>query len=107
MNTVLDLLLIAVIVCYIIDLSGVIQSMEEGLSRLLKYRVSIPRPFSCSLCSVWWTGLIYLIVVHKFCLWYIALVALISFFSNTISGLIRWVNEFVIWIIGWLYKIIR
>lgn len=107
MSVLWNVVFIQILVCYIIDLSGVIQSIEEGLSRWLKVRCVIPRPFSCSLCSGWWTNLIYLIVIHQFTLPYIVFVALVSFFSKNISGFLRWIQELLVKIEDLLYKIIR
>ena len=107
MNVLLDVIFIQIIVCFIIDLSGFIQSIEEGLSKLLKFKCVIPKPFSCSLCSGWWINLIYLIAVHQFTLPYVVFVAIISFFSKNISGILRWIQEALIKIETILYKIIR
>lgn len=107
MSTLLDVVFIQIIVCYIIDLSGVIQSIEEGLSKWLKVKCVIPRPFSCSLCSGWWINIIYLIAVHQFTLPYIVFVAILSFFSKNISGFLRWIQESLVKIEDILYKIIR
>ena len=107
MNVLLDVIFIQIIVCFIIDLSGFIQSMEEGLSKWFKFRCVIPKPFSCSLCSGWWINLIYLIITHHFTLPYVVFVALVSFFSKNISGFLRWIQEALVKIECMLYKIIR
>ena len=107
MNILLDVVFIQIIVCYIIDLSGFIQSIEEGLSKLLKFKCVIPKPFSCSLCSGWWINLVYLIITHNFTLPYVVFVAIISFFSKNISGFLRWIQELLVKIEDLLYKIIR
>ena len=107
MNVLLDVIFIQIIVCFIIDLSGFIQSLEDGLSKLLKFKCVIPRPFSCSLCSGFWINLIYLIVVHQFTLPYVVFVVLVAFFSKNISGILRWIQESLVKIECMLYKIIR
>ena len=107
MNVLLDVIFIQIIVCFIIDLSGFIQSLEEGLSKWFKFKCVIPRPWSCSLCSGFWINLIYLIAVHQFTLPYIVFVAIISFFSKNISGFLRWIQESLVKIECMLYKIIR
>jgi hypothetical protein len=107
MSVLLNVVFIQIIVCFIIDLSGVIQSIESGLSKWLKFKCVIPKPFSCSLCSGWWINLIYLIVVHQFTLPYIVFVALVSFFSKNISGFLRWIQELLVKIEDLLYRIIR
>lgn len=106
MNTILDILLIQVLICYLIDLSGFVQSLERGLGKILHYRVEIPKPFSCSLCTGWWLGLIYLLVSGHFILNYIVTVALVSFFSKNISGFLRWIQEVLTKIEQVLYKLI-
>ena len=107
MSTLLDVVFIQIIVCYIIDLSGFVQSVETVLSKWLKVKCVIPRPFSCSLCSGWWINIIYLIAVHQFTLPYIVFVAIISFFSKNISGFLRWIQESLVKIEDVLYRIIR
>lgn len=107
MSVLLDVVFIQIIVCYVIDLSGVIQSIETGLSKWTKVRCVIPKPFSCSLCSGWWINLIYLIAVHQFTLPYIVFVAMVSFFSKNISGFLRWIQESLVKIEDLLYRIIR
>lgn len=64
--TLLNLLIIANILVFIVDMSGFIQEMENVIHKHFfpKYpreAISIPKPFSCSLCLTFWTGLIYLI----------------------------------------------
>lgn len=107
MSVLLDVVFIQIIVCYIIDLSGFIQEMESALSKWLHFKCVIPKPFGCALCSGWWINLIYLIVVHQFTLPYIVFVALVSFFSKNISGLLRWIQELLVKIEDLLYRIIR
>lgn len=76
----LELLFLAFIIVFIIDYSGIIQSLEEGLQKWLKMpnKAHIPKPFSCSLCSTWWAGLIYLIVVGQFSFMTVAYIALLA-----------------------------
>ena len=107
MSVLLNVIFIQIIVCFIIDLSGFIQSIEEGLSKWFKFRCVIPKPFSCSLCSGWWINLIYLIITHNLTLPYVVFVSLVSFFSKNISGFLRWIQEALVKIECMLYKIIR
>lgn len=106
MDIITNIILIQVLICYLIDLSGFIPSLERGLGKILKYKVEIPKPFSCSLCMGWWTGLIYLLISGHFTLNYIVTVALVSFFSKNISGFLRWIQEVLTRIEQILYKLI-
>ena len=107
MSTVLYIVLIQIIICFIVDLSGIIQSIETGCSKLFHWKFVVPKPFSCSLCMGWWINLVYLIVIHQFTLPYIVAVAMTAFFAKNISGFIRWISELLIKIENLLYKIIR
>lgn len=86
---IIDMLMITVIVVYIVDLSGFIDSLKRGIWRWLrgdvKYRDFDLKPFDCSLCSTWWTGLIYIIVTGEFTLINIVIVIGFSFFSSEIA----------------------
>lgn len=86
----LDLLFLALITVFVIDYSGVIQSLEEGLQKWLKMpnRAHVPKPFSCSLCMTWWTGLIYLLISAQFSLMAIALLAVIAAMTPAINSLL-------------------
>ena len=107
MNVLFNIVFIQIIVCFIIDLSGFIQEMEGILSKWLKFKVHIPKPFSCSLCLSFWCNLIYLLIIHQFTLPYILIVSILSFFSKNISGFLLWIRELMVKIETLLYKLIR
>ena len=104
---IVNLLIITIIICFIVDLSGFIQEMEGILSKWLKFKCVIPKPFGCALCSGWWCNLIYLLISHHFTLPYIVFVAIVSFLSKNISGFLLWIRELMVKIEDILYKMIR
>lgn len=79
----LDLLFIQFIIVFIVDLSGFVDTMKEKFSSLLTkgrikssdYRI---RPFDCSLCAMFWVGLVYLLFTHQFTIPLIAYVCGLS-----------------------------
>lgn len=89
----LNLFILSMIIVFIIDLSGIITTIENGLSKWLKCQASIPKPFSCSLCSVWWVGLIYLICTSTFTIPMIGYVALLSFMTNPIYNTLLFIRD--------------
>lgn len=107
MNIVLNIFLIQVLVCFVIDLSGFILELESFLAKWLKVRVSIPKPWSCSLCLGWWVNLAYLLFTGHLTLPLVVATAITAFLAKNISGFLRWVSEFLIKIETLLYKIIR
>lgn len=90
----LDLFFLAFITVFIIDYSGVIQSMEEGLQKWLKMpnKAHVPKPFSCSLCSTFWLGLIYLLGTAQFSFMGVAYVCFLSSMTPVILMLINLVK---------------
>lgn len=87
------LLIITLLMVFIIDLSGFIDELETTLSKWLKGKARIPKPFSCSLCMSWWTNLIYLLCIGKLTLPYIAIVALFAFLTPVFALLFVWIRE--------------
>lgn len=90
------LLLICVCWVIIIDFTDIIADIEVFLEKYLKVRkVEVPKPFSCSLCMTFWTGLIYLIIIGEFSLASITILLLISFFSTTIYNLLYLIKDII------------
>lgn len=109
---ILNLIYIAIILVFIIDYSGVITSIEDFVSRTAshagrKIHIKIPKPFSCSLCSMWWSGLIYIIVTGNFSFENLAIVALISASTPIIDETLQFVRDAVIKIIYLLRTIFK
>lgn len=106
---VIKLILMAFIVVYVVDISGAIDSLKSGLKWLLtkgkmkdnNYRL---KPIDCSLCSVWWCGLIFLLCTGNFTLTYIAFVALLSAFADIMKSTILLFRDIIITIINLIYK---
>lgn len=109
---ILDLLYIAIILVFIIDYSGFITTIEDFVSRTAshagrKIHIRIPRPFSCSLCMQWWSGLIYIIVTGNLSFKNLAIVALISASTIIIADIMDFIRDLLLTIIEFLRKIFR
>lgn len=85
---ILELLMIAIIICFVIDISGIIESIEWYLGKWLGGKVIIPKPFSCSLCMCFWMGLLWLLIQSQFTLFNVMVVCLIAAFSEQITNAI-------------------
>lgn len=84
----LNLFIIAAIIVYIIDLSGFMESLEQGLAKWIGVkRVKIPKPFSCSQCLTWWSGLIYLIIAGEFSLPTVFFCALTAYLTTEVGSI--------------------
>lgn len=109
METILSLLLITVIVVFIVDISGAIDSLKSALKWILtkgKMKDSnyILKPIDCSLCMSFWSGLIYLLVVGKFTLFYVTVVCILACFVGIIKNCILLVEDVITKIIQVIYK---
>jgi len=109
--TIINLLLIQLIIVFIIDLSGVMNSIKIALSKwLTKGKVASTgfniKPFDCSLCMTFWIGLIYLLITKSFTLPYIAVVAGLSFLTQSANDLLLLIKDLITKVINTIYKII-
>jgi hypothetical protein len=102
----IELICLQVILVYLIDLSGAIDSFKRFLSSQLTNGVIKStnyslKPFSCSLCMVWWVGLFYLIYTDNFTLPLLLYVCLLSFFTTPIKDLLLNIRELLIKIVNY------
>lgn len=103
--TYLNLLLIGCILVFIIDISGVVDSIKRGLSWLItKGRIVTEdfslKPFECSLCMTFWCGLLYLLVIGEFTIVKIAFVCLIAYGTKIIKSILYLLGDVLISIIN-------
>ena len=98
---ILNLFLIAFICGFIIEYSGFVSEMEVLLTKLTKskFKVRIPKPFSCALCCTFWIGLIYICVTDSFTFLNLALVCIAaasaSLFANSIAFIRELFNKII------------
>lgn len=89
MEVLLNIFLIALCCVIIIDYLQFFESIKPVLSKLFGFNVRIVKPFSCSTCSTWWIGLIYLIIVSQVSIANITLLLLISACTPLMENLLR------------------
>lgn len=96
----LGILLLAVIVVVIVDLSGFTESWKGWLKWMLtKGQFSSPdysfKPFDCSLCITFWSGLVYLLVTAQFSLPMLAYLLVVAFLTPVIKDALILVKDMV------------
>ena len=97
----IDLLLVALITIYIVDISGFTESWRSLVAAKLHIsRLKPIKPFDCGLCMTWWVCLIYALCVGQLSLGTIAFSALLSHMSNPIGGVLIFIRECCNWIIN-------
>ncbi len=94
-----NLLLLAVIVIFVVDISGIVHTLKAALGRWIGGKVERLRPFDCSLCMVWWCSLVYLLVVGRFSMGSVAFVTLLAVCSVQIGGLLQTVRALLQWVV--------
>ena len=105
----INLICIQLLVVFIVDISGAIDSLKSGLKWILTkgkmsssdYRL---KPIDCSLCMTFWSGLIYLWCVGSFTLPWICIVGLLAAFSGLAKSTILLFEDIVVRIINYIYN---
>ena len=81
MKAIIDIILVALVTIYIVDLSGFTETLLKVISAYKGRKITELKPFSCSLCMVWWVCLIYAVIVGNLTIPVVALIALLSLLS--------------------------
>lgn len=97
MNIYIELLLLAAIIVFVVDLSGWTQTWLGWLSKFTTKRNYPPvkdlRPFSCSLCMTWWVGILYALLRNSFTLPVLAYIGALAFLTITIREAFIFLRE--------------
>ncbi|MBR2698805.1 MAG: hypothetical protein IKE76_09470 [Clostridia bacterium] len=96
MKTYLDLLLLAAVVVYVVDLSGWSDTVTDFASRILGRRVQAVKPLTCSLCMTFWAGLLWALFTHALTLPVVAWICALSYLSQPLGQLAATVREWVV-----------
>lgn len=89
----IDILLIALITVFGLDVSGFYQEITTIISGwLTNGKIKKPitlKPFSCSLCMTFWVSLIYILILGAFSLPMLAYVCLVAYLTPVFADLMR------------------
>lgn len=111
---IIEMLFITIIVCFIVDCSGVMTDIRRMVANVIKKHTGLPidykalklKPIGCSLCMTWWCCLIYIIVTHNFTLAYVCAAAIYSLVSSNISGFLMVFKDWLAYVENWLQELI-
>ena len=93
MKAIIDIILVALVTIYIVDLSGFTETLLKVISAYKGRKITELKPFSCSLCMVWWVCLIYAVIVGNLTIPVVALIALLSLLSVPCGKLLILIRE--------------
>ena len=96
MNIYAQLPIVALIVVYVVDVSGFTESWKGAVARFIRrpeWALRALRPFDCGLCMTWWACLIYPLFAGGFSLLTVAEAALLSNLSIPIGQFLVFLRE--------------
>lgn len=100
MKAIDELILVAMITIYVVDLSGFTDTWLKFLSAYKGRKITELKPFSCSLCMVWWMCLAFLLMSAKLTLPLVAFSALLSFLSIPLGQILVLLREVMLHVIN-------
>lgn len=107
---ILNLIMISAVVCFVVDISGIVDTLKHFLwkkyVKIGDWRNLSLKPLDCSLCSVWWATLIYIIATGHFTIAYIGLCALLSLLSANITDLLQLTKDIITYITSLIYRLL-
>lgn len=89
----IELALLAIVVVFIVEVSGVMFTLKNALGKVLGINISRLRPFDCPLCMVWWALLVYALCVGELSVYTMAYISLLSALSARIADIMRLCDE--------------
>lgn len=102
--TVLNLIIISLVNVLIIDISGFIDSVKSLISKVLTNKqidttnFSL-KPFDCSFCMTFWTGLLYTLVIGQFTLVNLLIILLLAFMTEPVYRILLLIKDMILKII--------
>ena len=106
MKAIIDIILVALVTIYIVDLSGFTETLLKVISAYKGRKITELKPFSCSLCMVWWVCLIFSLVSGKCSIPVVAFIALLSFISTPLGQLLMLIREAILKVINKLMDLL-
>lgn len=106
MKAIIDIILVALVTIYIVDLSGFTETLLKVISAYKGRKITELKPFSCSLCMVWWVCLIYAVIVGNLTIPVVALIALLSLLSVPFGQLLILIREAFLKVINKLMELL-
>jgi hypothetical protein len=94
--TILNLILIHLMIVYVLDISGFV---DDGIQPFFRKHFKgqlKSKPWLCSRCQSLWIGLIYILIVGKFTIQYIALCMLLSFLAPITYLMLTGLYDFLV-----------
>lgn len=92
----LELIMLTVVVVFVVDVSGFLDTIKIWLSKWLDKKVSSLKPFDCSLCMTWWVGIVYALFQNEFTLPVVTFICCLAVLAYPISELIQLLQSLIL-----------
>lgn len=107
--TILNLFIISIIWVLILDLSGFARTIDKTLYKIFyrgrPYREDAHfKPFDCSLCMSWWSGLLYLLITRTLSLFNIAILLFFAWSTTMEKDIFILIKDIVTKLLDLLYE---
>lgn len=89
-----------IVVVFLIDLSGAVDSFKAALGRWLRVRVARLKPLDCSLCMYHWTALVVMLCLGRLTLECYAAICLLAFATTITEAVLKTILRTLIWAIS-------
>lgn len=103
----IELLCIQLVAVFIVDLSGIVDSLKRAVWRFAK-GAAVPfqpfrlKPLDCSLCVTFWACLLYLLFAGRFSLPLFAYVCALAYLTPAAGSLLRIVKDAAGALLNWI-----
>lgn len=109
---ILNLLFISLIWVLILDVAGFAHTIDRTLYKIFykgrPFRDDAHfKPFDCSLCLTFWSGLLYLIIIHSFTIPYITLLLLFACLTPLEKDIFNLIRDLIIKLIDLIYRLFK
>ena len=94
MSIYIQLLLLAWVTVFVVDLSGVVTSFGEWMGRPLR------RPLSCSRCMTWWLGLLWAVCTRSLTWAVVGYIAALAYLTPVLMSAAVAVSDLLLGIIS-------
>ena len=92
----IELLALAFIVVYIVDETGIVDSLKTFIKRWLNTKSDITlKPIDCSLCMTHWVCLVYALIFNELSIYVYLYILFLSCNTDNIYAMIQNVNELI------------
>ena len=104
-----NLFYISIIAIFIIDVSGFVQEAKRFLvsKKIIQNIHTSLKPFDCSLCMTWWSGILYLIVSCNFSLFGFFVLSVLAAMTSAVAAIMLFAVDAVKMLIDMFYNYIK